>query len=80
MIWIVVALAAWVGGWYLNIRLSNGGAARSRAGRLAVPLVFGLTVLVLWEGLVRGLQVSPVILPNARIRSWMPFAGMCVPM
>jgi NitT/TauT family transport system permease protein len=28
-----------------------------------VPVIFGATVLVLWEGLVRGLDVAPVILP-----------------
>jgi NitT/TauT family transport system permease protein len=28
-----------------------------------VPLIFGATVLVLWEGLVRGLGIAPVILP-----------------
>ncbi|MES2145101.1 MAG: ABC transporter permease, partial [Pseudomonadota bacterium] len=32
-------------------------------GRLAVPVLFGITILVLWEGIVRGLGVSPVILP-----------------
>jgi len=26
-------------------------------------VIFGLTILILWEGLVRGLNVSPVILP-----------------
>jgi NitT/TauT family transport system permease protein len=63
MSWVIVALLAWAGGWWLNVRLSHSGAARTQAGRLAVPVIFGLTVLVLWEGLVRGLGVSPVILP-----------------
>ncbi len=31
--------------------------------RIFVPILFGLAVLVMWEGLVRGLGVSPVILP-----------------
>ncbi len=31
--------------------------------RIAVPVLFGVTLLVLWEGTVRGLGVSPVILP-----------------
>ena len=61
--WVIVALAAWAGGWFLNVRLSHSAAARTRAGQLAVPVIFGLTVLILWEGLVRGLGVSPVILP-----------------
>jgi NitT/TauT family transport system permease protein len=47
----------------LNIRLAASGLTRSRAGRLIVPAIFGLTLLGVWEGLVRGLQVPSVILP-----------------
>jgi NitT/TauT family transport system permease protein len=36
---------------------------QSRAGRLIIPAVFGLTLLGVWEGLVHGLQVPAVILP-----------------
>lgn len=80
MIWVIVALAAWIGGWYLNIRLSHAPLARTRAGQLAVPVIFGLTILILWEGLVRGLNVSPVILPPpsavaARIATSLPTLG-----
>ncbi|MEZ5887367.1 MAG: ABC transporter permease [Paracoccaceae bacterium] len=80
MIWVTVALAAWIGGWYLNIRLSHAANARTRAGQLAVPIIFGVTILILWEGLVRGLGVSPVILPPpsavaARIASSLPTLG-----
>jgi NitT/TauT family transport system permease protein len=32
-------------------------------GRLIVPAIFGLTILVVWEALVRGLNVPGVILP-----------------
>jgi len=63
MIWIVAALAFWAAAWVANIRLANSGAVRTRAGRLAVPAIFGITVLVVWEGLVRGLGVPGVILP-----------------
>jgi NitT/TauT family transport system permease protein len=28
-----------------------------------VPAIFGITILVVWEGMVRGLGISPVILP-----------------
>ncbi|MCV2878122.1 ABC transporter permease [Sedimentimonas flavescens] len=45
----------------------NGWIARSypsaRWAKLFVPALFGATLLILWEGLVRGLNVSPVILP-----------------
>ena len=30
---------------------------------LRAPVIFGITVLVMWEALVRGLEVSPIILP-----------------
>jgi NitT/TauT family transport system permease protein len=57
MIWVIFALGFWAGAWAVNIWLAN-----RRAG-LIVPAIFGITLLVLWEGLVRGLGVSPVILP-----------------
>jgi NitT/TauT family transport system permease protein len=47
----------------VNSRLAASPLARTRGGKLAVPVIFGLTILILWEGLVRGLNVSPVILP-----------------
>lgn len=61
MIGVIGAVAVWLGGWALNVWL----AGRSRAGwiRLLPPLVFGVTLLLVWELLVRGLRVSPVLLP-----------------
>jgi NitT/TauT family transport system permease protein len=55
------ALAVWAGGWALNAALAR--RRLTGAMRLAPPLVFGATLLVLWELLVRGLEVSPVLLP-----------------
>lgn len=63
MIWVLAALLFWGAAWRANIALANGSAARSLGVRLAVPMVFGFTILVLWEGVVRGFQVSSVILP-----------------
>jgi NitT/TauT family transport system permease protein len=63
MSWVLVALGAWALGWWVNSRLAVSPLARTRGGKLAVPVIFGLTILILWEGLVRGLNVSPVILP-----------------
>ena len=63
MIWLVGALIFWVVAWALNIRLANSNASNTIALRIAVPVLFGVTLLVLWEGLVRGLGVSQVILP-----------------
>lgn len=60
---LALALAFWAAAWALNARVAAGRFGRTRAGRIFVPVLFGITLLVLWEGLVRGLGVSAVILP-----------------
>ncbi|MEO1680574.1 MAG: ABC transporter permease [Pseudomonadota bacterium] len=60
---VVGSLAFWAAAWWLNVRIAASRWAGSAAARLAVPALFGITLLVLWEGLVRGLQVPSVILP-----------------
>ncbi|MDP5086041.1 MAG: ABC transporter permease [Yoonia sp.] len=60
---IISALAVWGTGWFINVRLAQSGAANTRLVQLLVPAIFGLTLLVMWELLVRLLEVSPVILP-----------------
>jgi len=60
---IISALAVWGAGWFVNARLANSAAAQSRLIKLLVPAVFGLTLLIMWELLVRMLEVSPIILP-----------------
>lgn len=77
MSWVLFALVFWAAAWALNVRLSHSGLARSRAGRLVVPAIFGITLLVVWEGIVRGLNVPGVILPppsaiGARLVSELP--------
>jgi NitT/TauT family transport system permease protein len=61
MIWIIAALTFWAVAWWGNMRLAR--AHLTGAARAVVPALFGITVLVVWEGLVRGFHVSPVILP-----------------
>ena len=63
MIWMIGAVLFWLIAWGVNIRIANSKVSTHLAARIAVPVIFGLSVLVLWEGLVRGLDVSPVILP-----------------
>ena len=63
MIWLAGALVFWIAAWGLNIRLANSAMADRPTVRIGVPVLFGLTVLVIWEALVRGLEVSQVILP-----------------
>ena len=61
MTFIIGALAFWIGAWWANVILSARPATLTI--RIAVPILFGITVLVVWEGLVRGLDVPGVILP-----------------
>jgi NitT/TauT family transport system permease protein len=63
MSWIAGTLVFWLAAWALNARVAASGWSRTKAGRLFVPVLFGVTLLVVWEGLVRGLNVAPVILP-----------------
>jgi NitT/TauT family transport system permease protein len=58
--WMIAAVAVWAALWALNVMLAGRGG---RAARLAVPVIFGAAVLFLWEGIVRGWNVQPVILP-----------------
>ena len=58
--------AVWLLAWLLVEGLVRRGPSEGLAGRLrdlAVPLLFGATVLFLWEMVVRGLGVPGVILP-----------------
>ncbi len=50
---IISALAVWGLGWFANARLAAGAAAGTRVVQLAVPAIFGLTLLIMWELLVR---------------------------
>jgi len=63
MTWLIGAIIFWLAAWFINARLANSRMSDRLALRVFIPLLFGLTLLVLWEGLVRGLGVSPVILP-----------------
>lgn len=74
---VILSLLFWAGAWWLNVGLSQSGVVQSRAGRLLVPAIFGITLLVVWEGMVRGLNVPGVILPppsaiGARIAASLP--------
>lgn len=62
MIGLAIVIAFWIGAWYLNSRLAS--LPKSTATKFAVPSIFGITILGVWEGLVRSLDVPPVILPS----------------
>ena len=59
--WLVFGALFWIGGWALNVWLAR--QPRTSFTRLAVPVVFGVTLIVIWESVVRGLEISPVLLP-----------------
>jgi len=61
--WLILAFGFWAVAWAVNVWLSNSAWRGTRLVRLAVPVLFGVTILVVWEGLVRGLRVPGVILP-----------------
>ena len=60
MIAAAVVMVIWGAGWTLNLWLSR------RAGRAdwIIPLVFGVTLLLIWESYVRLAGVNPVFLPS----------------
>ena len=60
---VVLAFAIWALAYGVNIWLSASRWHDSRAVRLAIPAIFGVTILGVWEALVRGLNVPTVILP-----------------
>jgi NitT/TauT family transport system permease protein len=77
--WLLLVVV-WLIAWQLTARLAGlrpKGALARRLVDIAVPLVFGTTLLLLWEGVVRGLAVPSVLLPppsaiGARIASSLP--------
>ncbi|TAA65036.1 ABC transporter permease [Shinella sp. JR1-6] len=63
---LIAAIVFWLAAWAFNewlVRQKFTSPATDQAARLAVPLVFGITILVLWEGIVRGFNVPSVLLP-----------------
>lgn len=57
---VLLGIGFWLALWGGNIWLARHGG---NAARFIVPVVFGLAVLVLWECMVRGLDISSIILP-----------------
>jgi len=61
MTWVFSALLIWIVLWLINIQLAKIEA--NRFINLLVPALFGFSILILWEGFVRGFNVSPILLP-----------------
>ena len=60
---VFAAFLLWAAAFYLNLRIASGPAKDTQGAKLAVPVIFGLTLLAIWELVVRGLGVPMVILP-----------------
>ena len=74
MIFVSCAILLWLFGWWLNSRLASEPRANTRMVRFLVPIIFGLTVIGIWELVVRGLEVPLVILPAPSVIA-VRFAG-----
>ncbi|MDH7801702.1 ABC transporter permease [Rhizobium sp. AN70] len=64
--WFIGAILFWLTAWAFNewlVRRRFSSPAAKRMSRMAVPLLFGLAILALWEGVVRGFSVPPILLP-----------------
>lgn len=53
-------LGVWLGGWALNVWLSRFD---TRLTRMLVAVIFGATIIALWEMIVRAYAIPTVILP-----------------
>ena len=63
--WLAL-LSAWAFAWLFVERLSaaiRAGTLPHSGTGLVIPLMFGLTLLVVWEVVTRGANVPPVLLP-----------------
>ena len=59
----LIALVIWIAGWALNTRLAHSAQSDTRFFQILIPAIFGLTIIAIWEVLVRMLGISAVILP-----------------
>ncbi|WP_417807904.1 ABC transporter permease [Thioclava sp.] len=60
--WAIFAILFWLAAWGANAWMARR-YGHQRWAQFAIPALFGITVLLLWEGLVLGFGISPVILP-----------------
>ncbi len=64
--YLLFAAVFWLATWGLNewlVRQRFASPALRRAANMAVPLIFGVTLLVIWECVVRGFSIPSILLP-----------------
>uniref|UniRef100_A0A2A4Z8H5 ABC transporter permease n=1 Tax=OCS116 cluster bacterium TaxID=2030921 RepID=A0A2A4Z8H5_9PROT len=61
----IYAIIFWLAAWALNQYLvkQTFNVAMTRVVNVFVPLLFGVTLLVLWEGATRGFEIPKILLP-----------------
>lgn len=57
---LILVFVVWAVGWLVNVRVARLSGRRSG---LIAALIFGVTLLLMWELLIVALDVSPVIVP-----------------
>ncbi|MCO5732111.1 ABC transporter permease [Rhizobium sp. SSA_523] len=65
-LYLVAAVIVWLGAWALNewlVRQRPATPLLARGIGIAVPLIFGVTLLTVWQCLVRGFEIPPILLP-----------------
>ncbi len=60
-IFLILFFIVWILGWWINIRLSL--IESTNFTRFFIPTLFGLVILIMWEFVVIGLNINPVLLP-----------------
>lgn len=60
---LIVILAVWLALWGVNVALTRDGLYRKTWVRVVVPLIFGASILIVWQMVVRAYGVPKVILP-----------------
>ena len=63
---LFIGVVIWLVCWAVNTRLSAiqpKNASLAALTNLAIPLLFGVAILALWEGVTRGFAIPSVILP-----------------
>ena len=63
MSWMIFAFVFWICAWGANIALVRSRLSDTTAVKYTVPILFGLTIIVLWEAVVHSFAISPAILP-----------------
>ena len=60
-IFLLLFLIIWLGGWWLNVRISK--LENFNLSKFIVPSLFGIVFMLMWELIVIGLTINPVLLP-----------------